>query len=217
MYTADLFNENSFNGQHETLGACARLLRGCALPYVDKLLLAIDTVTAQAAFRYMVTPGGFSMSAAMTNCGRLGWVSDRCGYRYTGIDPVSGCPWPAMPVIFTHLASQAAEMAGFSPFSPDSCLINRYQPGARLSLHQDRNERDFNFPIVSVSLGLSALFLFGGNQRSDAVVKIPLFHGDVVVWGGVDRLRYHGIAALKKGQHGLLGSQRINFTLRKAG
>ena len=165
----------------------------------------------------MVTPGGFRMSVAMTNCGALGWVSDPSGYRYDPLDPESGNPWPRMPDSFARLAQDAAAQAGFEGFTPDACLVNRYEPGARLTLHQDRNERDFRAPIVSVSLGLPAVFLFGGLKRADKPARIPLEHGDVAVWGGPARMRYHGVMPLKEGAHALLGNQRINLTFRRAG
>ena len=164
----------------------------------------------------MVTPGGHQMSVAMTNCGALGWVTDRTGYRYDGNDPETGKPWPAMPAAFCRLAGQAAAQAGFFEFSPDACLINRYQPGARMSLHQDKDEDDFGAPIVSVSLGLPAIFLFGGLKRSDKPRRFRLQHGDVVVWGGPARLAFHGVAPLADGEHALIGRQRINLTFRKA-
>jgi alkylated DNA repair protein (DNA oxidative demethylase) len=157
------------------------------------------------------------MSVALTNCGALGWTSDRRGYRYAPNDPVSEQAWPAMPDLFLRLANKAAAEAGFDQFEPDACLINHYVPGTRLSLHQDKNELDFRAPIVSVSLGIPAMFLFGGHERSDKARRIPLFHGDVAVWGGVDRLRYHGVMPLKEETHPLLGAQRINITFRKAG
>jgi alkylated DNA repair protein (DNA oxidative demethylase) len=157
------------------------------------------------------------MSVALTNCGALGWTTDRRGYRYAGIDPDSGRPWPAMPNVLAGLARQAAAEAGFENYEPDACLINRYLPGSRLSLHQDRNERDFDAPIVSVSLGVQATFLFGGQKRSDRPARVSLRHGDVAVWGRADRLRYHGVMPLKDESHPLLGNQRINFTFRKAG
>jgi alkylated DNA repair protein (DNA oxidative demethylase) len=182
----------------------------------DALLAQIARVLAEAPWRRMVTPGGLTMSVAMTNCGTVGWVSDRSGYRYDPIDPASGRPWPAMPDAFAHLARRAAAAAGYPSFEPDACLVNRYEPGTRLSLHQDRDERDFSAPIVSVSLGLPATFLFGGAARADRPQRIALAHGDVVVWGGVARLAFHGVAPLKDGQHPLLGRQRINLTFRKA-
>jgi alkylated DNA repair protein (DNA oxidative demethylase) len=157
------------------------------------------------------------MSVAMTNCGRAGWITDRRGYRYAAGDPETGRPWPAMPQAFAQLAGEAAKAAGFEDFEPDACLVNRYQPGSRLSLHQDKDERDYTAPIVSVSLGMRATFLFGGQRRTDPTVKVPLYHGDVVVWGGADRLRYHGVMPLGDEPHALLGGQRINFTFRKAG
>jgi alkylated DNA repair protein (DNA oxidative demethylase) len=201
----------------EALGQCAFLLRGFALPYVDALLPALTAVLQQAPFRHMVTPGGFRMSVGLSSCGALGWTSDRRGYRYTGMDPESGLPWPAMPEIFLQLAQAAAAEAGFADFAPDACLINRYEPGARLSLHQDRNERDLTAPVVSVSLGIPAMFQFGGHERSDPRQRVALFHGDVVVWGGEDRLRYHAVLPLKPAHHPATGAIRINITFRKAG
>ena len=216
--TLDLFGGDD-PAQHGrvTIGPQSVVLRGFALPTVDALLAGVDDVTAQAPFRHMETPGGYTMSVALTNCGDLGWTTDARGYRYSRIDPVSGQPWPAMPQAFRQLAQDAAREAGFPDFAPDACLVNRYEPGSRLSLHQDRNERDFNAPIVSVSLGMPAMFLFGGDDRADRASRVPLFHGDVVVWGGVDRLRFHGVMPLKDLPHPRLGSQRINFTIRKAG
>lgn len=157
------------------------------------------------------------MSVAMTNCGALGWTSDRRGYRYSPLDPDTGRNWPAMPDVFLEFARSAAEAAGFPNFTPDACLINRYEPGTRLSLHQDKDELDFSAPIVSVSLGIDAVFLFGGSERSDKARRVPLAHGDVAVWGGVDRLRYHGVLPLKEAHHPMLGACRINLTFRKAG
>ena len=195
----------------------AVVLRGFAATNTAALLADLQHVTAQAPWRHMVTPGGYRMSVAMTNCGTLGWVTDRTGYRYDTVDPESGRPWPHLPASFLRLAQEAAAQAGFAGFVPDACLVNRYEPGARLSLHQDRNERDFGAPIVSVSLGLPALFLFGGLKRNDKTLRVPLQHGDVVVWGGPARLRYHGVSPLKEGHHPLVGGHRINLTLRKAG
>ncbi|SEJ74389.1 DNA oxidative demethylase AlkB [Achromobacter sp. NFACC18-2] len=216
--TLDLFGGDD-PAQHGrvALGPQSVVLRGYALPVVEALLAGVDAVTAQAPFRQMVTPGGYTMSVALTNCGELGWTTDARGYRYSRIDPQTGQPWPAMPDAFRELAQDAAREAGFPGFSPDACLVNRYEPGSRLSLHQDRNERDYGAPIVSVSLGMPAVFLFGGDARGDRAARVPLFHGDVVVWGGVDRLRFHGVMPLKDLPHPRLGSRRINFTLRKAG
>lgn len=199
------------------LGPGAALLKGIALPCQEQLLADIAAITARAPFRRMETPGGKLMSVALTNCGALGWTSDRAGYRYTPNDPQTGKPWPELPAAFSRLAREAAERAGFPGFVPDACLVNRYAPGTRLTLHQDKNERDFSAPIVSVSLGLPALFLFGGAARSDRAERILLTHGDVLVWGGPARLRYHGVMPLTEGEHALLGPLRINLTLRKAG
>ena len=198
------------------LAGGAVLLGGFAKSAEKPLLAALDRVVEAAPFRHMVTPGGYRMSVAMTNCGAAGWVTDRGGYRYHPVDPESGRTWPEMPGVFDDLAERAAAQAGFGGFAPDACLINRYEPGARLSLHQDRNERDFGAPIVSVSLGLPATFLFGGVKRSDRPRRVPLAHGDVVVWGGPSRLAFHGVMPLADGEHPALGRQRINLTFRKA-
>ena len=189
---------------------------GWPLEAKSELVAALHDVAAQAPFRHMVTPGGHQMSVAMTNCGSLGWITDRSGYRYGESDPETAKPWPAMPRSFRELAGQAAAEAGFGGFSPDACLINRYQPGARMALHQDRDEHDFGAPIVSVSLGLPAIFLFGGLKRSDKPRRLRLEHGDVVVWGGPARLAFHGVAPLADGEHALMGRQRINLTFRRA-
>lgn len=191
------------------------VLRCFALEVADELVTAIGVLSAEAPFRHMVTPGGQSMSAAMTNCG-LGWVTDRGGYRYATHDPVSGRAWPQVPVLFLDLAERAAAAAGFSGFVPEGCLINRYEPGARMGLHQDLDEGDLTAPIVSVSLGLPAVFQFGGLKRSDPVMKIDLVHGDVVAWGGPSRLAFHGVMPLKPGVHPVTGEVRYNLTFRKA-
>ncbi len=215
--TPDLFaDQDDAKAGQEQLRPGAMLLRGLAIAHENALLSALHDVIAQAPLRHMVTPGGFRMSVAMTNCGSLGWLSDKSGYRYDTVDPESGSIWPLLPEAFVKLAMTAAARAGFAAFMPDACLINRYEPGARLTLHQDKNERDFRAPIVSVSLGLPAVFLFGGLKRADRVLRVPLVHGDVVVWGGPARLRYHGVLALKAGQHPLFGGHRFNLTFRKA-
>jgi DNA oxidative demethylase len=201
----------------DSLGAGAAVLRGFAAPAEEALVADVRVITAQAPFRHMITPGGFRMSVAMTNCGALGWVTDRSGYRYDPIDPESAKPWPPMPAAFLRLATDAAAYAGFDGFVPDACLINRYEPGTRLSLHQDKNERDLGAPVVSVSLGIPAVFLFGGSNRTEKATRVLLSHGDVVVWGGPARLRYHGVLPLKEGHHPLVGDHRINLTFRKAG
>ncbi|WP_096665219.1 DNA oxidative demethylase AlkB [Polaromonas sp. AET17H-212] len=216
MSTADLFDELPVTVSRETLAPGAVLLRGFAREEGAALQQAIADVTRQLPFRHLVTPGGYTMSVAMSNCGALGWVSDRSGYRYDALDPLSGRPWPAMPAILRKLAVRAAVPAGFAHFEPDACLVNRYEPGARLSLHQDRDEQDFSAPIVSVSLGLPAVFLFGTPSRKDRPQRHRLQHGDVVVWGGPARLAFHGVAPLADGEHALLGRQRINLTFRRA-
>jgi DNA oxidative demethylase len=215
--TADLFESvPDVRPSQETMAEGAVLLRGFVKPVEADLISALHEVVAQAPFRHMVTPGGHQMSVAMTNCGSFGWVTDRTGYRYDANDPEAGGLWPAMPASFRELAERAAHHAGFGRFSPDACLINRYQPSARMSLHQDRNEHDFGAPIVSVSLGLPATFLFGGLKRSDKPHRFRLEHGDIAVWGGPARLAFHGVAPLADGDHVLIGRQRINLTFRKA-
>lgn len=213
----DLFGgQEPRQSAREKMAEGAVLLRGFALDTDADLLVAIAAITAVSPFRKMVTPGGFLMSVAMTNCGRAGWVTDRTGYRYDTNDPETGNPWPPIPESFMSLAVGAAAEAGYPAFYPDACLINRYNPGARLSLHQDKNERDFYNPIVSVSLGLPATFQFGGLRRSDPVAKYALHHGDVAVWGGTSRLFYHGVLALKDGEHPSVGRMRVNLTFRGA-
>jgi DNA oxidative demethylase len=215
--TTDLFDGlPDLRPSREAIAEGAVLLRGFARPVEDELITALREIVVQAPFRHMMTPGGHQMSVAMTNCGDAGWVTDRSGYRYDTIDPDSGKPWPPMPPSFLALAKQAALEAGFDNFATDACLINRYQPGARMSLHQDRDEGDFGAPIVSVSLGLPATFLFGGLKRSDKTQRYRLEHGDIAVWGGPARLAFHGVAALADGEHAVLGRQRINLTFRKA-
>jgi alkylated DNA repair protein (DNA oxidative demethylase) len=200
----------------EVIAEGAVLLRGFAGEAAPRLMEDLAKVVELAPFRHMVTPGGFRMSVAMTNCGRAGWVSDAKGYRYDARDPETGLAWPPIPASFAKLAADAAREAGYPGFQPDACLINRYEPGARLTLHQDRNERDYTAPIVSVSLGLPAVFLFGGATRKERPRRMRLESGDIVVWGGATRLAYHGIASLKDGEHPLTGHSRINLTFRKA-
>ena len=201
----------------ERLGTGFAFLPRFAEHVAPELVDAVGAIAACAPFRRMETPGGRRMSVAMTNCGTCGWVSGRSGYRYATADPHTGAPWPAMPELFSRLAAEAAERAGFSCFDPDVCLINRYEAGSRLTLHRDSDELDFSAPIVSISLGLPALFQWGGHCRSDGRLQLELRHGDVLVWGGVDRLRYHGVLPLRDGEHPLLGRCRVNLTFRKAG
>ena len=198
----------------ETLAEGAVVLRHWAAAQVEEFLAGIEAVAAQAPFRHMVTPGGFSMSVAMTNCGPLGWVTDRRGYRYAPIDPESGQPWPAMPESWRQFAVAAAAEAGFPGFQPDACLINRYAPASKMALHQDKDEADLAAPIVSLSLGLPAVFQFGGLQRGDPVLRVPLIEGDVVIWGGLSRLRFHGILPVKAQPGG--ADCRYNLTFRQA-
>ena len=217
MHTSDLFPRStvSVSLAPERLGEAALVLRAF-VPEPRAVLDCIEAVAAISPWRHMQTPGGYEMSVAMTNCGTYGWVSDRKGYRYAPQDPLTGLVWPAMPASFLKLAHDAAQAAGFSDFVPDACLINRYAHGAKMGLHQDKDEQDMRQPIVSVSLGLPATFLFGGLKRSDKTQRVLLQDGDVVVWGGEDRLRYHGILPLKAGRHAATGEYRFNLTFRKA-
>ena len=218
MNVADLFAEPKGSGLRlEHLCAGAMVLRGFAADEGAGLLEELAAIVRHAPFRHMVTPGHYRMSVGMTNCGRLGWVSDRRGYRYDEKDPESDKRWPAMPQAFERFASAAAARAGYFGFFPDACLVNCYQPGTRLTLHQDKNERDFDQPIVSVSLGLPAIFQFGGSERSARALRVPLAHGDVVVWGGPARMRYHGVLPIENGTHPATGACRINLTFRHAG
>jgi len=219
MTTPDLFDAHTDPAAAAPLALepGASVLRGFALPHADALRHDLQAVIAAAPLRHLVTPGGKTMSVGMTNCGALGWVSDRSGYRYTPADPLSDQPWPAMPASFRALAAQAAARAGYEDFAPDACLVNRYTPGARLTLHQDRDERRLGPPIVSVSLGLPAVFLWGGPQRSDRTRRVPLVHGDVVVWGGPARLHFHGVLPVGEGEHAFMGACRVNLTFRCAG
>jgi len=214
--TADLFDSVAeAQPSREEIADGAVLLRGFVRPIENELIDAVRAVVAQSPFRRMTTPGGHLMSVAMTNCGERGWITDHTGYRYDPIDPRTGAPWPAMPPVLRDLARSAAEQGGFQDFAPDACLVNRYEPGTRLSLHQDKDELDYSAPIVSVSLGLPATFLFGGLARADKPRRFRLVHGDVVVWGGPSRLAYHGVAPLAEGEDALLGRKRINLTFRR--
>lgn len=214
--TFSLFDENEEAPWQEAICPGAVVLRRYARRDDGAILAAVAAVLAEAPLRHLQTPGGLMMSVAMSNCGLYGWVSDRAGYRYASHDPHTDRPWPAMPALLQRLASGAADAAGFPGFAPDACLINSYQPGAKLSLHQDRDERDMAQPIVSVSLGVPASFQFGGPRRADRTSKILLTHGDVVVWGGPARLYFHGVLPLKTGHHPLTAERRINLTFRVA-
>ena len=212
----DLFYQSaSAEGEQQEITAGAFVLRGFELSCDDQLMADVKAVASSASFRHLITPGGYRMSVAMTNCGPLGWVSDRTGYRYAAQDPTTGKNWPPMSDSFLNLARAAAAAAAYADFRPDACLINRYEPGSKLSLHQDKDELDLAAPIVSVSLGLPAVFLFGGETRKHPLKRYPLYHGDVVVWGGPARLFYHGVAPLTDGSHEKTGRQRINLTFRK--
>jgi DNA oxidative demethylase len=213
--TADLFAAFPRPQSREPLGPQAAVLRAFATHQAAALVADIGHVSDEAPFRHLVTPGGYRMSVAMTNCGSCGWVSDTSGYRYDELDPLSGRRWPPMPDSFRELAARAAAELGFAGFAPDACLINRYAPGARLSLHRDADEGDLSAPIVSVSFGLPAVFLWGGPKRSDRPRRVPLEHGDVVVWGGPTRLHYHGVLPIKD-PGDLSGPCRLNLTFRKA-
>ena len=210
-----LFEGDSMPVSNEVLEEGAMLLRGFAGEEAAALVGEVGRIAQAAPFRHLMTRGGYTMSVAMTNCGRTGWVSDASGYRYDPKDPATGLPWPAMPALFLDLAARAAAEVGFQDYDPDACLVNRYVAGSKLGLHQDRDEQDAWSPIVSVSLGLPAVFLWGGKRRSDPLRRLRVESGDVVVWGGPARFVYHGVAALKEGEHPLTGAARINLTFRK--
>ena len=211
-----LFDLPEGKGMRERLGPGTWLLRSFATACAADLLEAVRRVAEASPFRHLETPGGYRMSVAMTSCGEVGWVSDRTGYRYDAFDPLSDRIWPEMPEVFLTFVRRAAEEAGYLGYVPDTCLINRYEPGAKLTLHQDKDERDFSQPIVSVSLGLPAVFLWGGADRGEATERLTLRHGDVLVWGGEDRLRYHGVLPLKEGRHPETERARLNLTFRRA-
>lgn len=210
----DLFNANGTTEPIDLGGLV--YLRGFALANQTQLLADLNAILAIAPLRQMMTPMGFAMSVSTSSCGSLGWVSDQQGYRYSSIDPIRQTAWPIMPESFSTLANTAADIAGYPDFEPDSCLINQYQIGTKMGLHQDKNECDFSQPIVSISLGIAARFQFGGKKRSDKPLQLRLEHGDVIVWGGDTRLNYHGIMTMQAGHHPLLGQTRINLTFRKA-
>ena len=214
--TADLFDDQPPASSQTAIAPGAVLLHGFVGDQAAALLETFEELTALAPLRHLVTPGGHVMSVAMSNCGPLGWVSDRSGYRYDSCDPLSNKPWPAMPAAWLELASRAAMQAGYANFKPGACLINEYKPGSKLSLHQDKDEKNLRQPIVSVSLGLPAIFQFGGQQREDRPARWRLVHGDVVVWGGPSRLAFHGVLPLADGAHVLTGQRRINLTFRCA-
>lgn len=210
-----LFDSDALPHSVEPLEEGAVLLRGFASTEAPALVEQVALLAQTSPFRHMITPGGYTMSVAMTNCGRTGWVSGRDGYRYDSVDSVTGAAWPALPKSFLDLAARAAGEAGFAGYDPDACLINRYVAGAKLSLHRDRDEEDAWAPIVSVSLGLPAVFLWGGKRRSDPLRRLRLESGDIAVWGGPARFIYHGVAPIQAGQHPLTGATRINLTFRK--
>jgi len=199
------------------LGPGTTFFHGMIVSEAPAILEQIRQISEIAPLRHLITPGGKKMSVAMSNCGTLGWVSDHAGYRYQASDPLTQKSWPAMPALFLALAQRAAERAGYSGFQPNVCLINRYDIGARMGLHQDRDERDLTAPIVSFSLGLPATFIWGGLQRTGPTRRFTVEHGDVLVWGGPDRLRFHGVAPLKPGHHPLTGELRFNITFRQTG
>lgn len=209
----DLFSDN----EPIPIAESAWLLRGYVRESAEQVVEAMRSVIRQAPLRSMQVPGGHRMSVLTTSCGDWGWVSDLEGYRYAAQDPSTGKEWPRMPDLLKRLAVDGAVRAGFEGFDPDACLINCYRPGAKMGLHQDRNERDRTEPILSISLGLSATFMFGGLKRGDPVRRFPLEHGDMLAWGGASRMVYHGVMPVKAGEHPMLGGWRVNLTFRRAG
>lgn len=182
----------------------------------NPLMVQVERITKVSPFRKMMTPNGHYTGVALTNCGDFGWTSDRNEYRYSSSDPLNNQPWLAIPESFKALAKNAAHVAGFKDFEPDACLINQYLIGTKLGSHQDKNEKDFSQPIVSVSIGLSAVFQIFGNQRAGQAINYRLYDGDVVVWGNSARLCYHGVRTLSAAELDPTCQQRINITFRKS-
>jgi DNA oxidative demethylase len=215
----DLFDDLPLLAEdlHTVLAPGAVLMRAFGRADDVDILQAVESVIAQAPLRHLQTPGGYTMSIQTTRCGSMGWVSEPGGYRYAPSNPSTRAPWPAMPQCLLDFAVRAATEAGYPDFVPDSCMINQYLPGNKLGLHQDRDERDLRAPVVSLSLGLPAIFLFGGLQRTGKTQRYRLAHGDVVVWGGPSRLAFHGVLPVADGDHALVGRRRVNVTFRKVG
>lgn len=217
-WTPGLFDDpkGSTEGTRIELAEDAYLLPGLALADAPELHRALLSIAAQSNFRHLVTPGGHRMSVAMTNCGSVGWTTTERGYVYAPKDPATGRAWPPIPPLFETLGQRATQLAGFAPLRANACVVNRYEPGTRLTLHQDKDEQDLTQPIVSVSLGLPAVFLLGGFERSAPTLRRRLEHGDVVVWGGASRLRFHGVLPIEPGSHPVCGPYRYNLTFRAA-
>jgi DNA oxidative demethylase len=215
----DLFDDLPLLAEdlHTVIAPGAVLMRAFGRADDVDILQAVESVIAQAPLRHLQTPGGYTMSIQTTRCGSMGWVSEPGGYRYAPSNPSTRAPWPAMPQCLLDFAVRAATEAGYPDFVPDSCMVNQYLPGNKLGLHQDRDERDLRAPVVSLSLGLPAIFLFGGLQRTGKTQRYRLAHGDVVVWGGPSRLAFHGVLPVADGDHALVGRRRVNVTFRKVG
>ncbi len=194
----------------------AVLFKAALKPVASSLLEEIRTISGANPFRQRKTPGGQLMSAAMTNCGAWGWVTDADGYRYSDIEPETGRTWLPIPAVWIQWVNLFCQRAGLGTFNPDACLINRYAPGAGMGLHQDKDEKDLAIPIVSFSLGAPVLFRWGGLNRQEPVSEFLLEHGDVLVWGGADRMRFHGVKKLRRYQHPLTGHYRYNLTFRQS-
>lgn len=194
----------------------AMVLRRFATPVVVALMEGVEAVVAQSPLRRLIVPNGRPMRIEMTNCGLVGWVNIDGRYRYSRVDPLTGRSWPGMPATFRRIAGAAASAAGYPDFQPAVCIINRYAVGADLQMHQDRDDTQDRQPVVSVSLGLPAIFHFGGQGRGEKPLTIPLDDGDVVVWGGASRMHRHGVAPVAPGVHPRTGAYRYNLTFRTA-
>ena len=207
----NLFSQLELEPTHEELYPGAVLMRGLALPQDREFFAAMESIIAAAPLHHAVTPGGLPMGVMVTDCGD----SRAFANRWDAANTPGKQPWPRMPRVLYDFAIRCANRSGFPLFRPDACHINRYHAGIKLGLHQDRHEIDLNQPIVSISLGLECIFLLGGLQRTDKARHILLEHGDVIVWGGPSRMRFHGVQPLKPGSHPLTGPYRYNLTFRR--
>jgi len=207
----NLFSQLVAEPTHEEIFPGAVLMRSLALPQDNEFFTAAEAIIAARPLHHTTTPSGLPMGVMVTDCGD----SRAFANRWDTANPERMRLWPPMPPLLRDFAIRCAVRSGFPQFRPDACHINRYQAGTKLGLHQDRHECDWTQPIVSLSFGLECIFLLGGLQRTDKPRRILLEHGDVIVWGGPSRMRFHGVQPLKPGHHPLTGPYRYNLTFRK--